>query len=329
MEMDIGIAVSVGDLVVIDFRKPVVGGDGTGVGKDKTAHGIGHSGVFFHTPVVDFQIVVNSLFEVEDGGFGIAHFFALTAVKDVSFGDIAVTGLSQNVFHTVLNIFDSHKTFFDFGSTEEVYIKIYEEIDEIKEAVKTGEHDAIEEELGDLLLTVTSLARKLGVGQIATHVGFIPEDPNAEQYGATVEAVRTVAARCMQNGQYFLFETGQETPVTLLRTIGDVGLDNLGVNLDPANLILYGKANPVDALGVIGKYVRDVHAKDGCYPTDGRTLGQETALGEGQVNFPALIEGLRALGYDGAITIEREIGGERQTADIYKAKALIESCIGQ
>ena len=178
------------------------------------------------------------------------------------------------------------------------------------------------------LLAGSDFARKLGVGQIATHVGFIPEDPNAEQYGATVEAVRTVAARCMQNGQYFLFETGQETPVTLLRTIGDVGLDNLGVNLDPANLILYGKANPVDALGVIGKYVRDVHAKDGCYPTDGRTLGQETALGEGQVNFPALIAGLKALGYDGAITIEREISGEQQIADILKAKALLTACIG-
>ena len=159
-------------------------------------------------------------------------------------------------------------------------------------------------------------------------MGFIPENPGDAQYAATVEAVRTVAAHCKENGQYFLFETGQETPVTLLRTITDVGLDNLGLNLDPANLILYGKANPVDALGVVGKYVRDVHAKDGCYPTDGRALGQETALGEGQVNFPALIAGLKALGYDGAITIEREISGEQQIADILKAKALLTACIG-
>ena len=177
------------------------------------------------------------------------------------------------------------------------------------------------------LLAGSDFARKLRVGQIATHVGFIPEDPNDPQYGEVVAAVRTVAARCRENGQYFLFETGQETPVTLLRLIGDVGLDNLGVNFDPANLLLYGKANPVDALGVIGKYVRDVHAKDGCYPTDGRTLGRETALGDGQVNFPALIRGLRALGYDGAITIEREIDGDRQIADICKAKELLLSCI--
>ncbi|MBO5842288.1 MAG: sugar phosphate isomerase/epimerase, partial [Clostridia bacterium] len=165
--------------------------------------------------------------------------------------------------------------------------------------------------------------------QIATHVGFIPEDPNTELYAEVVQAVRTVAERCAQNEQYFLFETGQETPVTLLRTMLDVGLDNLGVNLDPSNLIMYGKANPVDALGVIGKYVRDVHAKDGCYPTDGRTLGREMPLGEGLVNFPALIKGLQALGYDGAITIEREISGEQQIADIMKAKALLENCINQ
>ena len=173
----------------------------------------------------------------------------------------------------------------------------------------------------------SDFAKKLGVGQIATHVGFIPEDPNAAQYADVVRAVRSVASHCAQNGQYFLFETGQETPVTLLRTIHDVGLDNLGVNLDPANLILYGKANPVDALGVIGRYVRDVHAKDGCYPTDGRTLGRETALGEGQVNFPVLIERLKALGYDGAITIEREIGGEQQIVDIKKAMQLLKACI--
>ena len=178
------------------------------------------------------------------------------------------------------------------------------------------------------LMQGSDFARKLGVGQIATHVGFIPENPGDAQYAATVEAVRTVAAHCKENGQYFLFETGQETPVTLLRTITDVGLDNLGLNLDPANLILYGKANPVDALEVVGKYVRDVHAKDGCYPTDGRALGQETALGEGQVNFPALIAGLKALGYDSAITIEREISGEQQIADILKAKALLTACIG-
>ncbi len=167
----------------------------------------------------------------------------------------------------------------------------------------------------------------LGVSQIATHVGFLPEDPNSPTYAELVEVLRRIALHCKQNGQYFLFETGQETPTTLLRTIQDIGTDNLGINLDPANLILYGKANPLDALDTIGAYVRDVHAKDGCYPTDGRALGKETALGEGKVNFPALIGKLRALGYDGPITIEREISGPQQITDILKAKGILEACI--
>ena len=107
----------------------------------------------------------------------------------------------------------------------------------------------------------------------------------------------------------------------------DVGLDNLGINLDPANLILYGKANPVDALGVIGKYVRDVHGKDGLYPTNGRELGCETPLGEGKVDFPRFVARLKELGYDGAITIEREISGEEQKKDIVRAKAILETLI--
>ena len=173
----------------------------------------------------------------------------------------------------------------------------------------------------------SDFAQKLGVSQIATHVGFIPEDPNNEQYPKIIAALREVAEYCAANGQKLLFETGQETPVTLLRAIQDVGTGNLGVNFDPANLILYGKANPVDALGMIGKYVCDVHAKDGCYPTDGKTLGRETSLGEGQVNYSALIRALKDLGYDGAITVEREISGEQQIADILKAKYLLENLI--
>ena len=177
------------------------------------------------------------------------------------------------------------------------------------------------------LMNGSDFAKKIGVDQMATHAGFIPEDPNHPDYRATVCALRNVAARCKENGQYFIFETGQETPVTLRRAIEDIGTGNLGINLDPANLILYGKANPVDALDVFGEYVRDVHAKDGCYPTDGKNLGKETALGQGKVNFQRLIAKLKEVGYDGALTIEREIEGEEQTRDILAAKKLLEEYI--
>ncbi len=178
-----------------------------------------------------------------------------------------------------------------------------------------------------MLMKGSDFAKKIGVPNLITHVGFIPEDPNNPEYSSLVAALRYLAVYCQRNGQYFLFETGQETPVTVLRTIEDIGLDNLGINLDPANLILYGKANPVDSLDVFGKYVRGVHAKDGLYPTTGRYLGQETPLGEGKVNLPALVAKLKAVGYDGPLTIEREISGDQQTADILAGKLLLEKLI--
>jgi sugar phosphate isomerase/epimerase len=108
-----------------------------------------------------------------------------------------------------------------------------------------------------------------------------------------------------------------------LRTIQDVGTDNLGINLDPANLLMYGKANPLDALDLIGPYVRGVHAKDGEYPTNGRELGLEKPLGAGRVNFPLLIPRLKALGYTGAITIEREVSGPAQVEGIEQARRVL------
>lgn len=177
------------------------------------------------------------------------------------------------------------------------------------------------------LMRGSDFAKKLGVVNMATHVGFLPENPSTTEYKSLVCAIRVVAQHCKENGQYFMFETGQETPVTLRRTIEDIGLDNLGINLDPANLLLYGKGNPVDALGVFGEYVRDIHAKDGCYPTNGRELGEEKPLGEGMVNFPAFIKKLKEIGYDGHITIEREISGEKQIEDILAAKKLLEELI--
>lgn len=159
----------------------------------------------------------------------------------------------------------------------------------------------------------------LGVRSITTHVGFIPENPGDPLYAGVIEALGEIAAYCRQHDQLFCFETGQETPVTLLRAIEDTGADNVGINLDPANLLMYGKANPIDALDIIGRYVRGVHAKDGEYPTNGRQLGRERPLGEGRVNFPVLISKLKALGYVGALTIEHEVHGPLHSQGIVRA----------
>jgi len=168
----------------------------------------------------------------------------------------------------------------------------------------------------DALKRASDLAKLCGIKAVHTHCGFIPENPNEALYGEAVKAIHEVASYCRANGQTFLMETGQETPVTLLRAIQDVGLDNVGVNLDTANLILYGKGDPVAALDVIGKYVRGLHAKDGLYPTDPKNLGEEVAIGKGKVDFAEVMRKLRRLDYAGPITIEREISGPRQEEDI-------------
>ncbi len=173
----------------------------------------------------------------------------------------------------------------------------------------------------------SDFADMVGVASITTHVGFIPENGNHPDYVGVVRALKEITAYCKHNGQSFWFETGQETPVTLLRTIEDIGAENVGVNLDPANLLMYGKANPVDAVDIIGHYVRGVHAKDGEYPTDGRSLGAEKPLGKGRVNFPALLARLHALRYDGALTIEREISGPQQIEDISAARTFLQQIL--
>ena len=172
-------------------------------------------------------------------------------------------------------------------------------------------------------------ALRLGITDVITHMGFIPENPNDPNFNSFCVAVRTVAWHLKNNGQYLLFETGQETPVTMLRCFEKVGADNLGINLDTANLILYGKANPVDALEVFGKYVRNLHAKDGCYPVNGHELGQEKRLGEGKVDFQALFMKLCELGYDSHVTIEREIeeGSPQQLQDILDAREYLQNII--
>jgi L-ribulose-5-phosphate 3-epimerase len=173
----------------------------------------------------------------------------------------------------------------------------------------------------------SDFAKQCGIPAVQTHCGFIPENPNDAAYRETVMAMREVAAYCKGNGQNFRYETGQETPITLVRAIQDVGMDNQGVNFDLANLILYGKANPVDAIELLGPYVQGIHAKDGLWPTNPKELGEEVPIGKGKVDFPRIIARLKELNYRGAVTIEREVSGAQQVEDVRAAKAYLEKLI--
>lgn len=178
------------------------------------------------------------------------------------------------------------------------------------------------------LKSASDFAKLVGVRAVETHVGFIPENPNDELYQETVEALREVVGYCRANGQNFHYHAGQETPVTLLRTIEDVGFDNQGVGLDTANPILYGTGHPVYALDIYGQHLRAVNPKDGLYPTDPLHLGKEVPIGQGKADFPGLIRRLKEIGYRGVMNIEREISGPQQIEDIKKAKTYLEQLIG-
>ena len=159
-------------------------------------------------------------------------------------------------------------------------------------------------------------ARRAGLAAVVTHLGFIPENATDPAFVEVVDCVRELAVFFKGEGLEFWFETGQETPVVLLRLIERVGTGNLGINLDPANLILYGKGNAIDSLDVFGKYVTGLHAKDGLYPTDPMKLGNEVKVGQGKVCFPQFVRRLGEIGYRGAYIIEREISGDQQSKDI-------------
>jgi sugar phosphate isomerase/epimerase len=174
----------------------------------------------------------------------------------------------------------------------------------------------------------SDFAKLADIPAVQSHCGFIPENPNDPVYKATVEAMRDVATHCKRNGQNFRYETGQETPITLIRAIRDAGVDNQGINFDLANLVMYGKANPVDAIELIAPYVQGIHAKDGMWPTNPRDLGEEVPIGKGKVDFPRLIARLKELNYGGAVTIEREVSGPDQIRDVREAKKYLEQLIG-
>ena len=181
----------------------------------------------------------------------------------------------------------------------------------------------------DALKQTSDFAKILNIPNVQTHCGFIPEDPRDPLYEEAVVTIRELAQHCAGNGQFFLMETGQETPTTVLRTIKDVDQPNLGVGLDTANLILYGKANPVDAVDILGPHIRSMHAKDGRWPTNPMELGEEVVIGKGLVNFEQVFTKLRKVGYTGAVSIERETSGPSQIEDVRQEKLYLQRILTQ
>jgi sugar phosphate isomerase/epimerase len=175
---------------------------------------------------------------------------------------------------------------------------------------------------------ISDFAKHLHVDAIGLHIGFVPADRASASYKDLVTVTRDLLDHAARNGQHIHLETGQETADHLLEFLHDVGRPNLAINFDPANMILYGTGNPIEALKKVGKYVRSVHCKDAKWaPADvrGKAWGTEVALGEGDVGMETYLRTLLSLGYRGPLTIEREIAHDRarQKRDIGAAAALL------
>jgi sugar phosphate isomerase/epimerase len=157
-------------------------------------------------------------------------------------------------------------------------------------------------------LAVGDFAAELGVTSIATHIGFVPEDQSSEDYMAVREMVRRVCDHAAGHGQTFALETGQEAAPVLLEFLLSAKRTNLGINFDPANMILYGTGDPIAALDTLAPHVLTVHCKDGDWPPPAvrGALGEEQPLGQGSVGMERFIAKLREIGYKGPLTIERE-----------------------
>ncbi len=175
---------------------------------------------------------------------------------------------------------------------------------------------------------ISDFAKLIGCGAVGLHVGFVPADRTSTTYRNLIAATQDLLDHVNGNGQTLHLETGQESADHLLEFIHDVKRDNLFINFDPANMILYGSGEPIAALKKVGHLVRSVHCKDAKWAAPdqrGQSWGTEVALGDGDVGMETYLRTLLELGYTGPLTIEREIAHdrERQKADIGKAVNLL------
>lgn len=173
--------------------------------------------------------------------------------------------------------------------------------------------------------SAADFVKMLGVNDILIHAGFVANNPFSKEYKYMVKCLKNFAVYCKNIQVNVLLETGGESPVSLLRLIEDVGTENIYVNLDTANLIMYGYGNPVDAVVTLNKHIRSMHAKDGMPPISSKKLGEEVTIGEGHVDFKKVFAELDKVGFDGPVIIEREISGDDMLAEIVKAKSYLDS----
>jgi sugar phosphate isomerase/epimerase len=173
---------------------------------------------------------------------------------------------------------------------------------------------------------VRDIARRLHIRLVTFHAGFLPEDPADPAYQRLFDRVCRVADCFGEAGIGLAFETGQETAETLAEFLTRLNRPHVGVNFDPANMLLYDKGDPVEAVRVLAPWIRQCHLKDARRTRVPGTWGEEVVLGTGEVDWPAFFRALEEIGFDGHLCIEREAGGQR-VEDIRAAREFVERLV--
>jgi len=189
---------------------------------------------------------------------------------------------------------------------------------------------------------IIDMGLELGTNIVTTHIGVVPSDPGHERYKIMQDACYQLASYADSVNAHFAVETGPETAETLKGFLDSLGSTGVAVNLDPANLVMVTGDDPVKAVETLKRYIVHTHAKDGRKLLDrnpeeiyGLVESEmlkspafiELPLGEGDVPFPAYLAALEKIGFDGYLTIEREVGPDPK-ADILKAADFLRSIVG-
>lgn len=166
----------------------------------------------------------------------------------------------------------------------------------------------------NIVQNTARVSQKMGLDLVSTHAGFLPDDANDPNFKKLVDRISQIASCFKDHGLTLVFETGQETADTLWQFLDALvanGAKNVGVNFDPANMILYAKGDPVASLKRLMPRVKQVHIKDAVKTQEPGTWGKEVAIGDGDVDWKAFLAALAEGDYTGDLVIEREAGEDR------------------
>lgn len=201
----------------------------------------------------------------------------------------------------------------------------YSTLDTIRQTGGIAPDETWEQNLENIR-AIVGIATTLGLKLVTFHAGFVPHDPAdpgfSKMVGRLAAVAEVFAAANMQVG----LETGQETAAGLAALLDALKQPDVVVNFDPANMLLYGKGDPIEAVRVLAPWIGQVHVKDANQTSIPGTWGEEVAVGTGQVDWPAFFTTLADVGFSGDIVIEREAGSQR-VADIRTAREVVISSI--